>query len=442
MTSEELNEYINSSLAENRRDGSRELYYYGKHSGIYYDAPKGSPDNRVPVTIPRKGVKFIAGYMAKPGNIVYSGDFYDERLSDVYNACEESILTAEEMTTALIHGRAYELHWFDGSEPRFAEVPVGQSIMIYSDDLGIFAKPRYFIRHWRDSMFSTRADVYDSSTVQHWIGDGVSWKLESEELHGYKSVPVVEFTIDRDKANLFDHVLPIVDVLDKGVSEDIADELQRFANAYLLMAERIDDSQGTDGLTDVDRSKGVKVFDNLRDAVKTKVDFLTKNINPEFINSALDRLERLTYELMSIPNPSDDTFAASSGIALAYKLVPLEYLCTNIETYFSRGLQQRIRLISSLDATINGGDGVDEVSISFHRNLPFDLSTMADVAMKLKGILSDEAILKLFPATIVPDIEKELERLSISAPEMTIDDNSQNDETAPVDASADDAEGI
>ena len=123
-----------------------------------------------------------------------------------------------------------------------------------------------------------------------------------------------------------------------------------------------------------------------------------------------------------MPNPSDDTFAASSGIALAYKLVPLEYLCTSIETYFSRGLQQRIRLMANIDATINGTSEAEEVTITWKRNLPHDLISTADAAMKLSGILSKETILKLFPSTIVPDIDEELARLEAEKPDMTIEE--------------------
>ena len=68
--------------------------------------------------------------------------------------------------------------------------------------------------------------------------------------------------------------------------------------------------------------------------------------------------------------------------------------------------------MANLDATINGNSDSTEVSIQFHRNLPMDILSLAQTAGMLKGILSDETILKMFPASLVPDVEEELERLN------------------------------
>lgn len=411
ITTEELYKHINAHLRNQRRIFSQSAYFRGPHPAIYADSAKEDPDNRVPVTIPRKAVKFLNGYMFKPGSIVYTGDYYENVLKDQFNACEESILTSELAVSALVHGHAYELHWTDGGKDYFAEVPIEQSIMVYDDKLGIFSEPVYFIRYWTDDDGIQRAEVWDAKEKQAFIGP--QWRLDgSAMVHGYKRVPVIDFKIARDGSNLFDHVLPLVDVLDKGMSEDVANELQRLANSYLLLANDIDATPGADGESEVDKIKRTKIIANLREDVTRSVAFLTKNLDPSFINSALDRIERLCYELIGIPNQSDDTFAASSGIALLYKLVPLEFTSSDIETYFSRGLQQRIRLMANLDATINGNSDSTEVSIQFHRNLPMDILSLAQTAGMLKGILSDETILKMFPASLVPDVEEELERLN------------------------------
>lgn len=409
ITIEDLHKYINNHLRYQRRIMSQSAYFRGPHPAIYADRAHEDPDNRVPITIPRKAVKFLNGYMFKPGSIVYTGDYYEDVLKDQFNACEESILTSELAVSALVHGHAYELHWTDGGKDYFAEVPVEQSIMVYDDKLGIFSEPIYFIRYWEEDGVQ-RAEVWDNTEKQAFIGP--MWREDGPaEIHGYKRVPVIDFKIARDGSNLFDHVLPLVDVLDKGISEDVANELQRLANSYLLLANDIDASPGPDGESEVDKIKRTKIIANLREDVQRSVAFLTKNLDPSFINSALDRIERLCYELIGIPNPSDDTFAASSGIALLYKLVPLEFTSSDIETYFSRGLQQRIRLIANLDATINGDSESTEVSINFHRNLPMDILSLAQTAAMLKGILSDETILKMFPASLVPDVEEEMLRM-------------------------------
>jgi SPP1 family phage portal protein len=396
-------------IARQNKVAAQYRYYSGKHPGIYYDNPKEDPDNRVPVPIVRKAVQFILGYMFKPGNIQYSGPYYDSTLKDIYDSNEEELLDAEHAKTSLITGYSYEAHWTEDGQERFAKIPADQGFMVKSDD--IVPRDLAFIRHWLDVDGNHHAWVYDESKVYIYKVNGGVYVLEDEYAHGYKSVPVLEIQISDDMSNLFDHVLPLVDIMDKGLSEDIANEMQRLANSYLLMANDIDDTtKDENGETDVDKVKRTKIFANLREDVTRSVAFLTKNLNPEFINAALDRIERLIYDMIGVPNPGDETFAAAvSGTALAYRLLPFEYLCASIEVYFTRFLQRRIRLIGALDSTINGTEGaVADVSIKWTRNLPMNHAEMIDNAVKLSAILSKRAVLEYLPSDIVDDVDDEL----------------------------------
>jgi SPP1 family phage portal protein len=404
-----IQKYIEIDPARQNRIMSQYMYYSGRHTGIYYDNPKEDPDNRVPVPIVRKAIQFILGYMFKPGNITYTGPYYDSTLKDIYDANEEELLNAEHAKTALIAGYSYEAHWTEDGQERFARVPAEQGIMVKSDD--IVPRDIAFIRHWIDIDRIHHVWVYDDSKVTIYSGNGGALVFEKEYDHGYKSVPVLEIPISDDLSNLFDHVLPLVDLMDKGLSEDIANEMQRLANSYLLMANDIDSTTKDDnGETDVDKIKRTKIFSNLRDDVTRSVAFLTKNLNPEFINTALDRIERLIYDMIGVPNPGDETFAnAVSGTALAYRLLPFEYLCASIEVYFTRFLQRRIRLIGALDSTINGTDSaVADIDIKWARNLPMNHTEMIENAVKLSAILSKRSVLEYLPSDIVPDVENEL----------------------------------
>lgn len=423
----EVKKIIDADYRRIKKVVSQYAYYSGNHPGIYYDAAKEDPDNRVPVPIVRKAVQFILGYMFKPGNIQYTGAYYDSTLKDIFAENEESLLDSELALSALVTGKAFEAHWTDGGREYFAQIPTTQGIMVKSDD--IVPRDIAFIRYWRDSSGALNAWVYDDSTIAKYRGaDSSSLQNYETVQHGYKSVPVLEVNISPDGSNLFDHVLPLVDLMDKGLSEDIANEMQRYANAYLLMAEDM-------AQEDADKVKIVKVFKNLRDNVREKIAFLEKNLNPEFVNTALDRIERLCYEMLGVPNPGDETFASAvSGTALAYRLLPFEYLCASIETYFIRFLQRRIRLIGNLDSTINGTDGdVSEVDIKLTRNLPANVTEAIDNAVKLSTIVSKETMLASLPVSIVPDVEEEMARLDKEAQdsaELFSSDNMATDNNA------------
>jgi SPP1 family phage portal protein len=94
----------------------------------------------------------------------------------------------------------------------------------------------------------------------------------------------------------------------------------------------------------------------------------------------------------------------------------MEYLCAGVEAYFGRGLQNRIKIISSSSLVPDGDTG--DVTISYKRNLPHNLAETAQTAAMLRGTLSQRTILAMFPTTIVPDIDAEIEALEGEAPEV------------------------
>ena len=423
MDVKDIKKYIDNDVPRVRHINQQVAYYEGKHPGILFDLPKEEPDNRVPVPIIRAAINFLLGYMFPPGSITYTGEYYDSTLKDTYNSNEEGILNSEMAKTALITGRAYEAHWTEDGAERFAQVPITQGIMVKSSDL--VPRDLAFIRYWKDDKSRLHAWVYEPGIVNIYtegkfgleldtnVIDGEGNKIVNPIIQGYKTVSVLEATINSDGSNLFDHVLELQDLLDRGLSEDIANELQRFANAYLLLGVDLDSTHKDEkGLTDLDKIKFNKIFTNLGESVRDKVAFLEKNINPEFINTALDRIERLVWEMIGVINPNDDSFKnAVSGTALAYRLLPFEYLCAGIETYFGRFLQRRVRLVGALDSTINGTAGpVADVVVKFSRNLPANETEKIDNALKLSTLVSKETMLEYLPGSVVDSAEDEMKR--------------------------------
>jgi SPP1 family phage portal protein len=417
MTTEEIKKYVEQISQNAIRRNTQKAYHSGNHVALLQPEAKPNPDVRAPVPFARKSVALIKGYMAKPGNIVYQGSYYDSTLQPIYDYNDEQLTTADELEDCLIHGVCYELHWMDESSiKQFYPVPVEQGMPIFSDSL----KPELigFIWHRVLSDKSEIATYYDATTKYDFTKEKdakAEWKTGDESPHGYGVVPINIGKIDRDYRNLFDHVLPLIDLYDKLISEDVGNELQRFNNAIMLMAERIDTtSTDDDGRTMVDRLKEMRLIDGLSpdgSDVRGKVAFATRDVPTAFLEFSAKQVERLIYEMLMIVNPNDDSFATASGIAQAYKLLAMEYLCAGIESYFSRFLQNRIKIISGLTSELGDStDGMDEVTIEFKRNLPHNLAEIADVMSKLNGLVSEETLIGLLPNSLVPDIEAELKR--------------------------------
>lgn len=402
------------------RKFDQKSYKIGVNAGIFQEANKPAPDNRIPVPFIRRAVKITKGYFAKVGNITYESDWFEKNLAPIYDENDEELETAAVFEDSITYGSAFELHWFDGESYQFGVIPIDQCIPIYSDDL----KPKLIAFIWyREAKDGAElATYYDDKEYQEFRKEKKDWALVGDRSgpHLYGAVPVLEANTDRDKRNLFDHVLPMLDFFDKLISE-VGNEHQKFAESILLLRNAIDGTtKDDDGLTDIDKVNRWRLLDKLGENVRDAAAYLERNVNDTFIDHTLDRFERLIYEMLCLFNPNDDSFATASGIAQAYKLLGFELMVADMESYFSNFLQARIRLISG-HATSGMGTGADadEVTIKFRRNLPFDVENMIKVATLASGgerILSNETILKLFPSTMVENVDDEVERLKASAP--------------------------
>jgi SPP1 family phage portal protein len=174
----------------------------------------------------------------------------------------------------------------------------------------------------------------------------------------------------------------------------------------------------------VDRLRQMNVIDDL-DQFERWPEYLEKDLGKitSFYEQLADRLERLFHKSIKVPDFSDENFVGnSSGVALAYKLLGLEFKAAQMDMYFDRGVRNRYDLIG---AGLNAGARqypVDdyEVIIDNKRNLPVDEATKVQLAQQLLGIVSEETVLKMLPNSIVPDVERELERIGAS-PDMTLE---------------------
>lgn len=424
MDAKQLDKKLTALTAKTQRLSEQVAYAKGRNPVIFSEYPKADPDIRIPVPFAKKAISLYSGYMAKPGNVIYQGDFFDDYLKPIYFANDEELISAQEFETALTHGAVYELHWTSdmGGNKMFYPVPIDQGLPIYSDDL----KPELIGFIWyRKNDGGELANYYDDSIVQEWVKtkDDKEWKLETEYRHGYGQVPVNVGKIAYDGSNLFDHVLPLIDLYDQLASGEVANEAARYNNALLLLADRIDNvtTDPDTGKTAVDRLKELRLLDGMGDPVSNKASYLIKDIPVAFIQYAMETIERLIYETLPIFNPNDDSFASASGVAQKYKLLAFEYKASQIEIYWSKFLQNRIQLLAGIKAGLGEGEDENAVQITFNRNLPSNLAELAQVAATLKGILSDETILRLFPASVIPDVEEELEKIAESAPELTME---------------------
>lgn len=400
-----------SIIASNYLRYSR--YLEGKNPTLMDAPPKADPDNRVPVPFAKRIVSTLKGYAYKPGYITYSspGTFL-EILKPIFDSNDEELLTAELADDAMGFGVGYEILRVDPSLGiRQYRADAGTGVPAYDNTIekNLIA----FIHLVTHDDYAQTKTIYYADVYQEWYKEnGGSWQYLGETAHPFGQVPVIVYRVNRRYLPVYSAELPLIDEHDKVISSSYADERERFARAYLLLMDELDTSEDADGRTTLQKISEMRAFTGLGrndnvSRVSDAVGFLTKPSRGSETEEEANRLERLIKENAQIIDPYDPTFSGASGIALAYKLLPMEWLCADMDGYFDRGLQRRIELIgNALGVLFNMGS--EMVTIHHRRNVPMDLLNLATVSGLLKGTVSDKTILSLFPGDIIGDVNEEL----------------------------------
>jgi len=397
-------------------------YFYGRNPWIESREQRREPDNRIAIPFAKMAVEDMAGYAAMPGyrtveidNIRTDAsvqqdagiDTYIQLVREIESANDSDRLTAELYQEALVHGRAFELFWYDDAV-ELARVPENEIELVYDGSL----KPELVgaVRFYdRARLFARRASVYTDVDITDYTRDGSgSWTESGIRLHPYGRVPINIYAINTQQQPFFEAEKGLIDAQDKLLSSSV-NEVDRFNAVMALFPQKVDKEF-------IDKLREMNVIDDLGDFDRWP-EYLEKDLGKitSFYQQLADRLERLFHKSIKVPDFSDENFVGnSSGVALAYKLLGLEFKAAQIDLYFDKGINGRYELISS---GINAGarqypTDDYEIIIDNKRNLPVDEAGRVQIAQQLLGILSEETILKMLPNTIVPDVERELERIS------------------------------
>ncbi len=427
MNSDDLKKYQEVLQKKNKLYKSNFAYANGKNPTILNQDVQKDPDNRIPIPLAKVAVTDMEGYAGRAGDInvkILDDGLNEQQLEEYKHLMLEiaeynnaDLETAELYGEALQQGVAYELFWtseaIEGSTvtPEFKIVPATEIVPVYTNSLKpVLSKA---IRFWA-SCEDEYADVYEPLFVTHYVKpkDTSEWKISAEQgkdgitEYPYKTVPLAVYPINRYRQALFDAEKPIIDAHDDLISKS-ANEIDRFNALIALFPGKVTKEF-------VDKLKTTRVIDDLGQYEKMP-EYLEKNLAGvnTFYNELANRLERLFHKSIKMPDMTAESFAGNeqSGKALAYKLIGMEFKASQIDTYFDQGLNKRIELINDvLESSYSYVQNV-KVKTTHKRNLPVDEVEKVDLAIKLKGLVSDEAYLRLFPKSIIPNVEEEMERM-------------------------------
>lgn len=328
------------------------------------------------------------------------------RVQSIYDKNHEQAHNSKMGKQLSITGVAYELLYTDEeSQVGIALLNPEEVFMVY--DNSILQKPIAAVRFYEVEDYAnnesiTQVEVYKSDVIAYGHIDGEELVITEEKEHFFNAVPVVCYLNNDEAMADFEKVADLIDAYDLAVS-DTANNLEYFADAYLVLS-----GMGGTEASDILEMKENRVM-LLEDGGSAQ--WLVKGTSNVEVEEYKNRLRDDIHTLSNVPSMGDESFGnAASGESLKYKLFGLENTVSIKERNFEQGIEGRTKLITTILNKKGGNYNYTDITMSFTRNIPTNLTTVADIASKLMGVLSHETILTLFP--FIDDAQFELDKIA------------------------------
>lgn len=407
-------------------------YYDNQHAIGQRVLDSNKPNNKLAHGYCKYITDTITGYFMGI-NVKYASNNSDylEAYSTILEDNFEEDENFELAKKASIFGYAVEIvYQNEDAQTRCKRVDPREMVLIFGSRLDsyLIAAIRFYTVKQLDDTITEYADVYTPEEIISYSrrDGGAAFIEESRELHHFGEVPVVVYTNNEEMRGDFEQVIDLVDAYDQSQS-DSANDFEYFTDAYLVFQGY----NGLDGVDGADPTEQAKAYADMRQnrviflGDKGDAHFLVKEINDAAMENYKNRLNADIHKFGMVPDLSDKEFAGDlSGIAIRFKILPLEQKVMIKENKFRTALAKRREMITQM-INIKQGATFDyrEISEDFTRNLPQNIKEDTETILMLDGVVSKRTLLELLPQ--VDDVDQELGRL---AEELAEDDLSQYDQ--------------
>ena len=278
-------------------------------------------------------------------------------------------------------------------------------------------EPKYAVRYYKTKDINDRtiwkAEFYDDRDIYYFEGNIGNMTFIKKEPHLFDFCPLQLIPNNKEMLGDAEKVLSLIDAYDRALS-DCNNEVEGFARAYMVY-ENVKASDN-----DIRRAQKTGAIQFFSGTANGKVYFLTKDINDEFTENHLDRLEENIYRFSKTPNLSDDTFGTASGIALKFKLTGLETKCGMFQAKMQAAGNYMFKLLSSSWRKKRIEVEPLQCVMDFKRNFPLDLLSEAQAAQALIAAGLPKRLVYALAVSGIDDVEWVMQQ--IEAEENSIPD--------------------
>ena len=416
LTSEKLKEFLDLHAARIPRYTKLMNMYKGDHPILHGDGKEmGKPDNRLVVNFAKYIVDTLNGYfIGNPVKTVHENKKVADKMKEIAKRNSQNDNNAELSKMCSIYGHAYEfLYQDEEANTRVTYLQPHEAFVIY--DNTIAREPLYGVRVLKDADGRSFGTIYSREDERDFYTTDESELIIAEDVadHFFGDVPLIEYVENEERQSAFENVETLINAYDKALSEK-ANDVDYFADAYLSILG-----------VDLDEDKLGKIRDhriiNLKDGdgKNIVVEFLDKPNADTTQENLINRLEKLIFQISMVANISDENFGTSSGIALKYKLQPMENIALMKERKFNNGMIRRFKMMFSIPTNF-GVDREEYLNIDyiFTRNIPNNIVEEAETAEKLSGIASRRTQLSVL--SVVDNVQDELDQIEKEKEESEI----------------------
>lgn len=315
---------------------------------------------------------------------------------------------------ASVYGRAYEYHFRDRDNldrvvlisplEMFVvrDLTVEQNI-ICAVHLPVYNEMVNMTVYTKDQVITYKPFVYYSPSLT----------VSETTKHNYNDIPVVEWWNNRYRMGDYESEISLIDAYDASES-DTANYMSDLNDAMLLIKGDLEAIGATaDNVAKMKDANTLLLQTGISaTGQQTTADagYIYKQYDVQGTEAYKNRLANDIHRFSRIPNLDDDRFnSTQSGIALLYKMIGLEQVRKDKETYFTKALRRRYELISNIHKAVNGPEiEANKLTFTFHPNIPQDVWTEIKAYIEAGGEISQETLLNNASFT---DYETEVDRI-------------------------------
>lgn len=308
-------------------------------------------------------------------------------------------------------GRAFELHYRgEDHSDNIVQIDPREIFVIRSSDVSkrVIGAVHLPVYNGEYHLTIYTAD-YKISYVPFKDG-GVRFDGEQRKRHLYGDVPVVEWWNNRFRQGDFENEISLIDAYDSAQS-DTANYMSDLNDALLVINGDLESAKiGIQDAIDMKKANMLLLetgLDHTGKQTSMSAEYIYKQYDVAGVESYKDRIANDIYKLSKVPNLDDEKFGGQqSGVALRYKLLGLEQIRSIKESFYTKALKRRYKLIENIHEELSADDiTADDLTFTFHQNIPEDVWLEVERYINVGGEVSDTTLMEL--ASFIESAEDE-----------------------------------